>query len=171
MLGLATGGVLAIVPTLVSGWEPMNAAHVACRREVQRLAKALDRYRADCGRYPDTLQGLVADYDVSGWRSPYVDKVRHDTWGRPFVYLPAAGSTAPEVLSYGLDGKPRGYRDNTDISSRHLNEPPPIAPFGIHSILLLIAFQSAAWLLFGACMLALGRTSRRMLGQFTRLPR
>ena len=166
VLGVVIGTELAIAPAFVSGWDTMNAATAACRGEVGRLAKALGRYRADCGRYPDAsvgLQGLARDYYVSGWRGPYVDKVPRDPWGRPFLYFQAASSAAPDVLSYGLQGKPGGYGDNADISSRHLNEPLPIAPFGVHSVQFLVAIQAAACLISGACMLVLGRISSRML--------
>lgn len=75
--------------------------------ELQALAQAVERYKADCGAYPtlsEGLKALVLDPGANGWHGPYLKKdVPLDPWGRPYLYLHSSSSAKPEILSYGAD--------------------------------------------------------------------
>lgn len=82
-------------------------------RHVDVLAEALGRYHFHVGAYPTAEQGLAAlvrDPGVAHWLGPYINLLRNDPWGTPFVYDPGAGGK-PTVLSCGAD-KQRGTADD-----------------------------------------------------------
>jgi general secretion pathway protein G len=90
--------------------------HLMAMRHVDVLAEALGRYRFHVGGYPSPEQGLAAlarrPPDVQGWAGPYINRLRADPWGTPFVYAPpAAAGALPTVLSCGPDGL-RGTADD-----------------------------------------------------------
>ncbi|ARN23798.1 type II secretion system major pseudopilin GspG [Piscinibacter gummiphilus] len=95
------------------------------KAQIEGLAKALDAYRIDTGRYPTTEQGLTAlvtkPADEPKWNGPYLQKaVPNDSWGRPFVYR-SPGATAADdfdLLSYAKDGQAGGDGDAADVSYR-----------------------------------------------------
>ena len=99
-----------------------RARYIRCAAQVDAFAKAVERYRADCGEYPnarDGLTALVVDPGAEVWSGPYLRQdIPLDPWGRPYIYLFSADS-APEILSYGADGKPGGAGFDADISSRN----------------------------------------------------
>lgn len=94
------------------------------KAQIEGLARALDAYRLDTGRYPTTTQGLNAlslqPSDESKWNGPYLVKVVPlDPWGNAYIYRsPGQGSSDFDLLSYGKDGKPGGDGDNADINYR-----------------------------------------------------
>jgi general secretion pathway protein G len=93
------------------------------KAQIEGLAKALDAYRIDTGRYPTTEQGLnallVKPADEPKWNGPYLQKaVPPDSWGRPFVYRVQGGSDDFELLSYAKDGQAGGEGDAADVSYR-----------------------------------------------------
>ena len=94
------------------------------KSQIEALAKALDTYRLDVGRYPSTEQGLgallVAPADATGrWNGPYLSKkVPQDPWGHAYVYRRSGDQSAGfELLSYGRDGQPGGSGDAADLSN------------------------------------------------------
>ena len=124
--------------------------------QVKAFAEAVERYRGDCGRYPNVhegLNGLTDGREIQGWHGPYLREVPLDPWQRPYIYLPSVDSTPPEILSYGADGKPGGELFNADISSRNLRYSIPDAPFVVWARRLLMASWIGAWLcLFGSIL-------------------
>ena len=92
------------------------------RAQIEGLAKALDTYRLDMGRYPTTEQGLGLLLDppaenAEKWSGPYLSKkVPPDPWGHPYVYRSPGNRAAFDLLSYGRDGQPGGVADAADIS-------------------------------------------------------
>ncbi|MBC7728583.1 MAG: type II secretion system major pseudopilin GspG [Microbacteriaceae bacterium] len=101
------------------------------RAQIEALAKALDTYRLDMGRYPTTEQGLgpLTEPPAEGvegagsagsagkWSGPYLSKkVPSDPWGHPYVYRSPGSRAAFDLLSYGRDGQPGGVADAADIS-------------------------------------------------------
>lgn len=93
------------------------------RAQIEALAKALDTYRLDTGRYPTTDKGLNALVIKSGdeprWAGPYLQKaVPPDPWGQPYVYRYSDTDSEFDLLSYGKDGRPGGDGENADISYR-----------------------------------------------------
>ena len=92
------------------------------RAQIDALEKALDQYRLDTGRYPNTEQGLKALIErpasEAKWAGPYLRKdVPLDPWGKPYVYKIPGEKSEYELLSYGRDGQPGGSGENADIGS------------------------------------------------------
>ena len=76
--------------------------------QIQILQRALELYRAEHGAYPTDQQGLAALESYFGGREP------RDPWGRAYVYRQA---NAPQVLSWGSDGKPGGEGEAADVAA------------------------------------------------------
>lgn len=91
------------------------------KSQITSIAKALDAYRLDMGRYPSTEEGLNALYakpaeNTDNWRGPYLaKKVPLDPWGHPYQYLNPGVHSEVDVISLGADGKPGGTGDNADL--------------------------------------------------------
>ena len=82
------------------------------------LAKALDLFKLDIGRYPTNDEGLqalmAAPPSVLGWNGPYLrGTLPRDPWGNPYQYRVQGGSF--ELISLGADGQPGGEGENADI--------------------------------------------------------
>jgi general secretion pathway protein G len=93
----------------------------AAQTQIASIAKALDMYRVDVGRYPSTEQGLaalsVAPANEAKWRGPYLQKtVPPDPWGRAYVYKSPGDAGEFDLLSFGKDGSPGGTDENADVS-------------------------------------------------------
>lgn len=91
--------------------------------QVESIAVALDMYRLEVGRYPNTAEGLEALVTNPGnapnWNGPYLKRaeVPKDPWGNAYEYR-APGQDAPyEVWSLGADGLEGGEGENADIRS------------------------------------------------------
>jgi type II secretion system protein G len=132
--------------------------------QVDALAKAVERYRADCREYPsarDGLNALVVDPGVKGWSGPYLrQELPLDPWHRPYIYLLSADS-APEILSYGADGMPGGEGFDADISSRNPWHSIPDSPSEVRTRRLWIGVWVGAWVGLIGSVFVLRRTSRR----------
>lgn len=94
----------------------------AAQAQLASIAKALDLYRIDVGRYPSTEQGLVSlsapPANEARWRGPYLQKaVPADPWGRAYVYKSPGEQGEFDLLSYGKDGAPGGTDDNADVTN------------------------------------------------------
>jgi general secretion pathway protein G len=93
----------------------------AAQAQISSIAKALDMYRIDVGRYPDTAQGLAAlsaaPANEARWHGPYLQKaVPNDPWGRPYVYKSPGDTGEFDLLSLGKDGAAGGTDENADIN-------------------------------------------------------
>jgi type II secretion system protein G len=83
--------------------------HMRAIRNLDVLAEALGRYRFHTGAFPGAAQGLAAlvrDPAVPKWDGPYINFLRNDPWGTPFVYAPPAGNGLPTLFSCGTDRSP-----------------------------------------------------------------
>jgi general secretion pathway protein G len=90
--------------------------------QIEALAKALDTFRVDVGRYPSTEEGLSAlvqkPGSITGWNGPYMNKdIPVDPWGHPYQFHSPGATTDIELISYGKDGQPGGAGDNADITN------------------------------------------------------
>ncbi|WP_087037299.1 type II secretion system major pseudopilin GspG [Oceanisphaera profunda] len=90
--------------------------------QIEGLAKALDLYRLDMGRYPSTEQGLnalvIAPNNELKWGGPYLQKqVPQDPWGISYIYRSPGEYGDYDLLSLGKDGQPGGDNENADIVS------------------------------------------------------
>ena len=93
------------------------------KAQINSFEKALDTYRLDIGRYPNTEEGmnalLVAPPTVGArWNGPYLPKVPSDPWGHPYQYKAPGARAEFEITSLGRDGQPGGSGDDADIVSQ-----------------------------------------------------
>ena len=128
---------------------------------VQRLAGAIEAYKTDCGVYPNSLQSLISDDGIKGWRGPYTTRQPIDPWGRPFHYFRPSDSAVPEILSYGADGKTGGDLLNSDISSRNPTRVIPATPYETRARRIILGIWFSGWAGLAGCIVVLIRTSRR----------
>lgn len=127
---------------------------------LERFKEALEKYRSDCGEYPDSyigLNALVGNPGAKCWNGPYIEGPLRDPWGRPFLYEPSAG--VPLVQSLGADGKPGGDLFDSDLSSQALRAPIPVS--ALHAALALLEYRVIPWLLLVASVGAMFRTCSR----------
>jgi general secretion pathway protein G len=92
------------------------------KAQLDALEKALDQYRLDTGRYPDSELGLNAlvqkPTNEAKWAGPYLRKgVPVDPWGKPYLYKIPGEKGEFDLLSYGKDGQPGGTGENADITN------------------------------------------------------
>jgi general secretion pathway protein G len=126
---------------------------VAAQFRLQYLGKALERYRADCGEYPDSGSGLKAlrvDSGKEGWSGPYTDQPLIDPWGRPYLYEISNG--VPIIRSLGADGEPGGDLYDSDLSS--LNPMAPVRESKSHAARRYFEERVEPWLVFLASLYA-----------------
>ncbi|MCV6590147.1 MAG: type II secretion system major pseudopilin GspG [Marinobacterium sp.] len=118
ILGLLAGLVGPQIMNQLGGAKSQTA-----RLQMEELGAALDLYRLEVGRYPNSQQGLVALIEkpdsALGWNGPYLKKqiIRNDPWGYPYQYR-SPGNQAPyEISTLGADQKPGGEGEDQDIYS------------------------------------------------------
>jgi general secretion pathway protein G len=114
MLVVIIIGVLAamVVPRLVGRTEQAKIARA--RSDIAAIGLALDLYELDIGRYPESLDELVAKDAPSSvgqgtrWNGPYLKKgLPKDPWGRPYEYQRESQHHQDyDLSSLGTDGKP-----------------------------------------------------------------
>jgi len=86
--------------------------------QIDNLGAALDNYRLDLNRYPDTLEALMENTTgSSAWTGPYLrGNLPQDPWGNDYVYEPDGRTYT--LMSYGADGAPGGEGDDADIGDK-----------------------------------------------------
>jgi len=94
----------------------------AARAQIELLGAALDQYRLDVGRYPDTGQGLdmlMRNPGTPNWSGPYLKRdVPKDPWGNAYKYRCCPGQHGDyDLWSEGADGAPGGEGENADVTS------------------------------------------------------
>ena len=92
------------------------------RAQLDALEKALDQYRLDIGRYPDSELGLNAlvtkPANEPKWAGPYLRKgIPLDPWGKAYVYKIPGEKGEFDLLSYGKDGQAGGTGESADITN------------------------------------------------------
>lgn len=117
IIGLLAG----IVAPRYFGQVGKSEVNVA-RAQIDALEKALDQYRLDVGRYPNTELGLKALVERPAsepkWLGPYLRKdVPLDPWGRPYLYKVPGEKGEFDLLSFGKDGQPGGTGENADLTN------------------------------------------------------
>jgi len=112
VVGIIALLIALIGPNIVSSFS--KGQKTAAAAQISNLETALDSYRLDVGRYPQTLEGLVEnDSGRDAWAGPYMREIPLDPWGYAFHY--EAQSRDFVLLSYGADGAPGGQDDDADI--------------------------------------------------------
>ncbi|HKA18548.1 MAG TPA: type II secretion system protein GspG [Blastocatellia bacterium] len=98
--------------------QKLLARDQAAHRELNLLAEALDRFKADVSRYPTNEEGIrclsrkPAAYEAVGsehatpWYGPYLENVPEvDPWGNDYVYHTSDGGRTFELFSTGPGGE------------------------------------------------------------------
>jgi general secretion pathway protein G len=93
------------------------------RLQIEDFSAALDMYRLEMGRYPNSNEGLnalvQAPPGVNNWNGPYLKKnvLPKDPWGNEYQYR-APGEHGPfDIFSLGADGAPGGEGEDQDLVS------------------------------------------------------
>ena len=115
-------GLLAalVVPSYLG--RERKARAQAAKTQIELLGTALDTFRLDVGRYPNTQEGLQALRTSPGglprWDGPYLKKeVPLDPWGRAYTYESPGQHGDYDLSTHGADGAPGGDGDSRDIGS------------------------------------------------------
>jgi general secretion pathway protein G len=92
------------------------------KAQIDALEKALDAYRIDIGRYPDTQQGLavleVRPENEPRWQGPYMKKaIPPDPWGKPYQYRAPGEKGEIDIFSFGRDGQAGGEGEDADVGN------------------------------------------------------
>ena len=95
----------------------------AAKAQITLFETALDMYRLDMGKYPDTDMGLKAlrvnpDTDNNKWSGPYLPKnIPSDPWQNPYHYASPSEHGDYEIICYGADGQEGGEGMDEDITN------------------------------------------------------
>ena len=92
------------------------------KAQIVGFEKALQQYRLDTGRFPNTEQGLAAlqarPANVVKWDGPYLEKsLPMDPWGRAYTYASPGEHGEFDISSTGRDGRPGGDGLDEDITN------------------------------------------------------
>lgn len=116
ILGLLAGIVL---PKYLA--REKKGRQAAAKTQVELLGQALDQFRLDTGKYPNTSEGLNAlmtNPGTDNWDGPYLKKaVPNDPWGKPYIYQSPGSHGEYDLSSNGADGTPGGDGENKDLVS------------------------------------------------------
>jgi len=89
--------------------------------QIEQIGSALELYKLDTGRYPNTQEGLnalvAAPSGVANWNGPYLKdpKQLKDPWTADFIYRSPAEKGGYDLVSLGADGKEGGEGENRDV--------------------------------------------------------
>jgi len=115
---LALLAAFAVPALMRSGDEAKNNLCKAAIGRSGSIAQALNKYRFDIGRYPDTSEGLEAlyerpnsiDEDSGKWKGPYIEgriEELRDPWGLEYEYKSPGefNEDSYDLWSLGIDAK------------------------------------------------------------------
>ncbi|MDQ1313895.1 MAG: ral secretion pathway protein [Pseudomonadota bacterium] len=91
--------------------------------QVEEFGAALDMYKLEVGRHPNSQEGLQALVEAPGgatnWNGPYLKKktVPKDPWGADYIYASPGQHGAFDLSSLGADGREGGEGEDRDIVS------------------------------------------------------
>jgi general secretion pathway protein G len=121
--------VLVILGLLAAVAGPQVMKHVGgaksstAKLQIEEFGAALDMYKLEVGRYPNSQEGLQALSEApagaSNWNGPYLKKktVPKDPWGNDFRYASPGQHGAFDIYSYGADNREGGEGEDKDIVS------------------------------------------------------
>jgi len=121
--------VLAIMGMLAAIIAPQVIKYLGTSRtqtakvQIQNVMAALELYRLDVGRYPNSQEGLqslvTAPTTAPNWNGPYLkkDSALKDPWGAPYVYQVPGQHGEVDVFTLGQDQKPGGTGEAQDVGS------------------------------------------------------
>ncbi len=97
-----------------------KAKQNSAKAQIALFETALDMYRLDIGKYPESDLGLKAlrekPSDLDKWDGPYLPKeIPQDPWGYDYVYVSPGEHGDYDIISYGADNAEGGEGENEDI--------------------------------------------------------
>jgi|TARA_B110000263_G_C15274752_1_gene495305 general secretion pathway protein G len=119
-------GLLAaiVAPNLIGNID--RAVVTRARSDIRSIETALNLYRLDNFRYPDTQQGLQAlisnpSDPATSNRKAYLNNIPSDPWSQPYRYQSPGQRGEFDLFSYGADGQEGGEDINADIGNWNVN--------------------------------------------------
>ena len=120
--------VIVIIGMLASYVGPKYFAQIGkseittAKAQLDALAKAVDTFRLDVGRFPTAEEGLQVllnrPESLPGWNGPYLTKgIPQDPWRHAYIYQFPVGNGDFQVQSYGKDGKRGGAGEDADLTN------------------------------------------------------
>lgn len=120
--------VLAIISLLAGLVGPAvlnqlgGAKTKTARVQIKDLEQALEIFKLDVGRYPETSEGLKSLVEnpgnVDGWNGPYLKSgVPKDPWNHEYQYTNPGTRAEVDIYSLGQDGAQGGDGENTDVGN------------------------------------------------------
>jgi len=121
--------VLAIIGLLAGLVGPQVIKHLGesktktAKLQIEELTSALDMYRLDVGRYPNTEEGLGALVEqptsAKYWNGPYLRKKKMpaDPWNNPYHYVVPGQHGKFDIFSLGADNAEGGEGEDQDVRS------------------------------------------------------
>ena len=99
-----------------------QSRQAAARVQIELLGAALDQFKLDVGRYPNSQEGLQAlqqsPGNAPGWDGPYLKKdIPRDPWGNPYQYKAPGEHGEYDLSSLGSDGSAGGDGEARDVTS------------------------------------------------------
>jgi general secretion pathway protein G len=91
--------------------------------QIRDLEQALEMYKLDVGRFPNTTQGLTALVEkpggAAGWNGPYLKngKLPQDPWGSSYLYKYPGDRAEFDIYTLGQDGSPGGEGEDRDVGN------------------------------------------------------
>lgn len=109
------GSIAALLLPNITGQLDKSKVKEA-RIQMTQIVNALSMYYTDCGKYPQSLEGLAkADAECSNWGpEPYYKKDLKDPFNHELVY--EVTGTEYSLKSLGKDGKEGGSGNDKDIT-------------------------------------------------------
>jgi len=111
-------GMLAAIvgPAL---WNKLGGAQRdTAATQISHLEVALDSYRLDMFKFPNTLEGLVKNTSNNPkWQGPYLRKgLPKDPWGKEYQYRKHGQEGRDfDLFSFAADGQEGGTKENADV--------------------------------------------------------
>lgn len=119
--------IVVVIIGLLAGLVGMTAPGILDRSRrktvkvyIIALSNAVEMYQIDNGKYPESLEVLVAK---KGSDEGYLTRLDKDPWGNPYIFQkPGVDGGSYSIESFGADGIDGGDGRNRDIESWNLNE-------------------------------------------------
>lgn len=116
-------GILAVIaaivaPNLLGKADDANVN--ATKVQIEQIGAAIDLYRLETGKYPESLTDLVEKpADNERWKGPYLRKksLLQDPWHNDIQYAYPGEHAKYDLYSYGSDGQPGGEGNDAEIGN------------------------------------------------------
>ncbi len=120
MVLVIIGVILAMVgPRVFSSLGRANSERA--KVQIEQIGSALELYKLDTGRYPNSQEGLgallAAPSGIANWNGPYLKDAKYlkDPWSVDFKYRSPAEKGGYDLFTLGADSKEGGEGENKDI--------------------------------------------------------